>query len=226
MKKIPREFEYPTRNFNVVGFEISPSEDRIHINKARAEAREHGGDPHNTAGEMRTEDEQFIKRYLGALMENLLVEYLQSELGHGIHVVKKPFETYEKHVDIEIHWDGNMTPLEVRSSFYYARYLRNVIGKHFKTLGPYSTARKPGETVKDFYFQGVLRQNFNIEDIHTPYFTGGAPGHWFLERGTVSTLKQDGAEYLVLPMLEGMDAMEIVNAIKGIIQGERGQVVN
>ena len=226
MKKIPGKFEYSTRNFNVVGFEISPSEDRIHIDKARAEAREHGGDPHNTAGEMRTEDEQLIKRYLGALTENLLVEHLQSELGYSVRVVKTPFETYEKHVDIEIHWDGNMMPLEVRSSFYYARYLRNVIGKHFKTLGPYSTARKPGETVKDFYLQGVLRQNFNIKDIHTLYFTGGAPGHWFLEKGTVSTLKQDGAEYLVLPMLEGMDAMEIVNAIKGIIQSEKGQVVN
>ena len=171
---------------------------------------------------MRTKDEQLIKRYLGALTENLLVEHLQSELGHGVHVVKKPFETYEKHMDIEIHWGGNMTPLEVRSSFYYAYYLRNVIGKHFKTLGPYSTARKPGETVKDFYLQGVLRQNFNIEDIHTLYFTGGAPGHWFLERGTVSTLRQDGAEYLVLPMLEGMDAMEIVNAIRNIIQDKKG----
>ncbi|MDE0401484.1 MAG: hypothetical protein OXL96_27115 [Candidatus Poribacteria bacterium] len=217
MKEIPKVFEYPTRNFNVVGFEISPTEDRMHINKALAEAREHGGDPHNTAGKMRTEDEQLIKRYLGALTENLLVEHLQSELGRSVRVVKKPFETYEKHVDIEIHWDGNMTPLEVRSSFYYAYYLRNVIGRHFKTLGPYSTARKSGETVKDFYLQGVLRQNFNIENIHTLYFTGGAPGRWFLERGTVSTLKQDGAEYLVLPMLEGMDAMEIVNLIKNII---------
>lgn len=217
MKKIPKEFKYSTRDFNVVGFELSPTEDERYINNAWAEAHEHGGDPHNTAGEMRTKDEQLIKRYLGALTENLLIEHLQSELGHGVHVVKKPFETYEKHVDIEIHWDGNMTPLEVRSSFYYAYYLRNVIGKHFKTLGPYCTARKPGETVKDFYLQGVLRQNFNIEDIHTLYFTGGAPGRWFLERGTVSTLKQDGAEYLVLPMLEGMDATEIVNSIKSII---------
>lgn len=225
MKEIPKVFEYPTRNFNVVGFEISPTEDRIHINKALAEAREHGGDPRNTAGVIRTENEQLVKRYLGALTENLLVEHLQSELGDDVHVRKKPFETYEKHVDIEIHWDGNMTPLEVRSSFYYA-HLRNVIGRYFKTLGPYSTARKPGETVKDFYLQGVLQQDFDIEDIHTLYFTGGAPGRWFLERGTVSTLEQNGAEYLVLPMLEGMDAMEIVKGIKSIIQGKRGQVVN
>ena len=219
MKKIPTRFEYPTRDFNVIGFEISPTEDRVRIDQALAEASEHGGDPHDTSGKIRPEDELLKKRYLGALTENLLVEYLQFELGAGVHVEKKPFETYEKHVDIEIHWDGNMTPLEVRSSFYYAYELRNVIGKHFKTLGPYSTARKPGETVKDFYLQGVLRQNFNIEDNHTLYFTGGAPGDWFLEKGVVSTLKQDGAEYLVLPMLEGMDATEIVNAIKAIIHG-------
>ena len=218
MKIIPNGFEYPTRDFNVVGFEISPTEDRGRIDQALAEASEHGGDPHNTAGKMRTKDERLIKRYLGALAENLLVEYLQSELGDGVQVVKKPFETYEKHVDIEIHWDGNMTPLEVRSSFYYATYLRNVIGKHFKTLGPYSTARKSGETVKDFYLQGVLRKNFDIEDSHTLYFTGGAPGHWFIERDEVDSLKQDDAEYLVIPMIEGMDAMEIVNAIRGIIQ--------
>ena len=48
---------------------------------------------------MRTEDERLIKRYLGALTENLLVEYLQSELGDGVRVKKKPFETYEKHVE-------------------------------------------------------------------------------------------------------------------------------
>lgn len=217
MRKIPEAFRYPTRAFNTVGFEINPNTDRGYIDSALAEASQHGGDPHDTAGEIRTEDQQLIKRYLGALTENLLVEHLQAELGHSVHVVKKPFETYEKHVDIEIHWDGNMTPLEVRSSFYYAYYLRNVIGRHFKTLGPYSTARKPGEKVKDFYLQGVLRQNFRIEDRHTLYFTGGAPGHWFLEKGTVSTLKQEGAEYLVLPMLEGMDAIEIVNAIRNVI---------
>lgn len=219
MKIIPNRFVYPTRAFNVVGFEISPTEDKGRIDQALSEASEHGGDPRDTAGKIRTKDEQLIKRYLGALTENLLVEYLQSELGDGVHVKKKPFETYEKHVDIEIHWDGNMTPLEVRSSFYYAYLLRNVIGKHFKTLGPYSTARKPGETVKDFYLQGVLRKNFNIEESHTLYFTGGAPGHWFIERDQVDSLEQDGAEYLVIPMLEGMDATEIVNAIKAIIYG-------
>ena len=129
MKIIPNRFVYPTRDFNVVGFEISPTEDKGRIDKALAEADEHGGDPHNTAGKMRTKDERLIKRYLGALTGILLVEYLQFELGDGVHVLKKPYETYQKHVDIEIHWDGNMTPLEVRSSYYYAG-LRNVIGKY------------------------------------------------------------------------------------------------
>ena len=219
MRIIPEGFTYPECNFNVVGFEINPVEDSEIINKALEEARKHGADRRDTAGRMRTDEQLLNKRYLGALTENLLVQHLQSELGYSVSVDKKPFETYKEHVDIEISWSGGLITLEVRSSFFYASYLRNVIGKHFKTLGPYSTARKPGETVKDFYLQGVLRQSFNINQIHTLYFTGGAPGHWFLEKGVVDTLKQDGAEYLVIRMLDGMDISGIVNAIRSTISG-------
>ena len=217
MRIIPEGFTYPERDFNVVGFEINPVADTERVNKALIEAREHGADRHDTAGRMRTDEQLLNRRYLGALAENLLVEHLQVQLGSGVSVEKEPFETYKQHVDIEIIWSGGVINLEVRSSFFYATYLRNVIGKHFKTLGPYSTARKPGETVKDFYLQTVLRQSFNIEQTHTLYFTGGAPGHWFTERGEVSTLKQDGAEYLVIRMLNGMDTVGIVNAIRSVI---------
>ena len=218
MRITPEGFTYPQRAFNVVGFEIDPVVDREIINQASKEALEHGGDDRDPAGQIRSKDVKLRKRYLGALAENLLVKYLQHTFRQDARVIKEPFKTYEQHVDIEIHWNnGKMTTLEVRSSFYYATYLRNVIGKHFKTLGPYATGRKPGETLKDFYLQGVLRQSFNIEQTHTLYFTGGAPGHWFTERGEVSTLKQDGAEYLVIRMLNGMDTIGIVKAIRSVI---------
>ena len=215
MRIVQERFTYPQREFNVVGFEIDPVQDREIINEACMEALGHGGDPHDPAGQMRTEDVKLRKRYLGALAENLLVEHLKDTFQREAQVIKKPFETYEKHVDIEIHWNnGKITNLEVRSSFYYATYLRNVIGKHFKTLGPYATGRKPGETLKDFYLQGVLRQSFSTEQIHTFYFTGGAPGHWFTERGTIYSLGQGEAEYLALPMTNGMDTIGVIDEIR------------
>ena len=219
MRTIPERFTYPRREFNVVGFEINPTEDRGIIDQALMEVRGHGADRRDTAGKIRTDEQLLNRRYLGAQAENLLVEYLQAQLGSGVKVDKEPFESYAQHVDIVISWSGGEMTLEVRSSFYYATYLRNVIGRHFKTLGPYSTARKPGETVKDFYLQTVLRQSFNINETHTICFTGGAPGHWFTERGVVDSLEQDGAEYLVIPMLEGMDTTGIVNEIRGAISG-------
>lgn len=218
MRTIPKSFTCPTRIFNVIGLEVDPNgEDAELVSKVIRDAREHRADPHDTAGQMRPRGTQLVKRYLGVLAEDLLFKHLQAEFRHEARVIKEPFKTHKTHVDIEIHWHtGGKTTIEVRSS-YHRIPLHIIVCQEFKTLGPYSTVRKPGETVKDFYLQGVLRQNFNIDGIHTLYFTGGAPGRWFLEKGTVSTLKQDGAEYLVLPMLEGMDAIEIVNSIRSII---------
>ena len=216
MKKIPKRLSCSTRYFNVVGFEVNPTEDREIINKALAEAREQmqNSDSRDTSGRKRSEEEHLKDCYLGTISENILVKHLQDEFQQEARVVREPFETYEKHVDIEIYWNnGNKTTLEVRSSFHYAS-LRNVVCEYFNALGPYRTDIKPGETLKDFYFQGLLKQNFDFNIVHTFHCSGGAPGHWFMEKGTVDDLDREGAEYLQIPIVEVMDIVEIVDAIR------------
>ena len=217
MIKIPERFTCAKRRFNVVGLEINPTgEDEEDFNRMLAEAHEQkeNSDSRDTSGQERSDDEHLRDCYLGTMAENTLVKYLQDEFRQEARVVREPFETYEKHVDIEIYWNnGNKTTLEVRSSFHYAS-LRNVVCEYFNALGPYRTDIKPGETLKDFYLQGLLKQNFDFNRKHTFHFSGGAPGHWFMEKGTVGDLDHEGAEYLKIPLVEVMDAVEIVNALR------------
>ena len=217
MRTIPKRFTCPTRNFNVVGLEVNPNgEDAELYTKMLAEAYEQkeNSDPRDTSGRVRTEEEHLRDCYLGAVSESLIVKYLQNEFRQEAYVVREPFETYEKHVDIEVYWNnGNKTTLEVRSSFHYAS-LRNVVCEYFNALGPYRTGIKPGETLKNFYFQGLLKQNFDLNKVHMFHFSGGAPGQWFKERGTEGDLDRPGAEYLKIPLVEVMDAVEIVNALR------------
>ena len=52
MKIIPNRFVYPTRAFNVVGFEISPTEDTGRINQAHfGSVRTRRGPPTTRLGE-------------------------------------------------------------------------------------------------------------------------------------------------------------------------------
>lgn len=217
MRTIPKTITCAKRRFNVVGLEVDPTgEDVENFNKILAEAHEQkeNSDPRDTSGRVRSDDEHLRDCYLGAIAENILVKYLQNEFQQEARVVREPFETYEKHIDIEVYWNnGNKTTLEVRSSFHYAS-LRRVVCEYFNALGPYRTDIKPGETLKDFYLQGLLKQNFDFNRVHTFHFSGGAPGHWFMERGTVGDLDREGAEYWKIPLVEVMDAVEIVNTLR------------
>ena len=157
MRKIPERFTCAKRRFNVVGLEINPTgEDEVDFNKMLAEAHEQkeNSDPRDTSGRVRSDDEHLRDCYLGAIAENTLVKYLQDEFRQEARVVREPFETYEKHVDIEIYWNnGNKTTLEVRSSFHYAS-LRNVVCEYFNALGPYRTDIKPRRNFERLLFSG------------------------------------------------------------------------
>ena len=60
---------------------------------------------------------------------------------------------------------------------------------------------------------------FNYMQNHRLYFAGGAPYELLKQRGRRTNFKQRGAEYLVLSMVEAMDAKEIISAIRSAING-------
>ena len=222
MKKSIMTVECPTRDFGLVAFKIDPTgEDMDFVNVVLDEVSQHGAVNYAPSGRRRNPDELRNTRYLGVLSEKLLIDYLQNELGRGVRVSNREFVDYHDHVDIEIQTGKKVTSLEVRSSFPYTS-LQNVVCRVFDAIGPYSTSYKPGESPKDFYLRGLIneaRGDFNFEREHTFYFAGGAPYRWFEEKGKPKSFDQQDAKYLAFPLVDAMDAMEIIDAIRSVING-------
>ena len=223
MKKEFKPIKCSTRIVNLVAFGIDPiGEDADRVHQLIEKAREHGASAHSPSGRIRRPDELMKKRYLGFLSEDLIAEHLQSELGQGVDVSNKTFESHDDHVDIEIQGFGKTLDVEVRSSFPYSR-LNRVVCEIYDVIGPYSTARKPDESLKDFYLYAFINEaveNFSFQRKHTLFFAAGAPKQWFFsEKVREDNLKQSGANYLLIPIVKAMDAIEIVDEIRRFLSG-------
>lgn len=207
--------------FNLVAFDIDPtSEDAVLVREVYEEASRHGGDSHDPGGVRRSSARLSRTRYLGALSEKLFADYLQDEFKNA-RVYNAPYEDAEGHVDIEIEVQGKIITFEVRSSFAHGD-LSHVISHVFDALGPYTTLRKSEESPKDYYLRGVMheeyRNSFSIEEKHTLYFAGGAPYHWFKERGRIKDLRQRGAKYWTIPLWQAMDAIKMMEEIREAVR--------
>ena len=222
MKKEIVRIKCPARYFDLVGFEIDPfDEDRDFVNEVLQEIQSHGAVTAAPSGRRRTFEELKNTRYLGVLSEKLLIDHLQAKLGTSASVSNKAFVDYASHVDVEIQKGGMTMNLEVRSSFAYTS-LRNVICRAFDAIGPYTTSYKPGESPNDFYLRGLINENvakFNPERKHIFYFAGGAPYHWFKEKGRPKDFDQQGAMYLAFKLVNAMDAFEVIDAIRSTLDG-------
>ena len=218
MKKRVQIVNCSTREFNLVAFDVDPKgEDMDRVNQLLVKARQHGASVHSPSGRIRSPEELIKKRYLGYLSEDLIAEHLQSELGPGTQVSNKTFESHDTHVDIKIHIVEKTIDVEVRSSFLYAP-LQSIICRLHDVIGPYSTTRKLGESPKDFYLRALINvavEKFSFEREHTLYFAAGAPNEWFFsDKARRDNMKQQGANYLLVPMVQAMDAIEIIYAIR------------
>lgn len=220
----------------LVAFEIDPQvEHRDFVNRILNEASQHSANTRDTDGEERDKVTLEKTRYLGVLAEDLIADYLRAIFGQEISVSNPKFEEHDTHVDIKIQVGENVTDLEVRSSFGRAR-LHNLIDKYFDHLGPYVTPYKSGETPKEFYLRGLINEdpiNFNYRREHIFYFAGGAPYQLIEENGkvkrgrrmveidieTAERLLASGREtvYRTLELWKGMDAVEIIDEMKGFI---------
>ena len=224
MKKRHEPINCPTRIVNLVAFDMDPAgEDVDLVNELRSKAAEHGGDPRDTAGRVRDEEELLKDRYIGYLAEYQLVNHLQAELGQDFHVCSRKFVSHSDHVDIEIEYDGQVvTTVEVRSSFLYIRP-RSIVCRAHGVIGPYETALKRGEKPKDFYLYAFINEAveaFDLRRKHTLFFPAGAPYPMLEEKGEWRDLGRRGARYLVLvPMSDAMDSIEVVEAIRRHARG-------
>ena len=218
MRKRIQTVKCPTRELNLVAFDIDPNgKDMARVNRLLVKAEQHGASAHSPSGRIRDREELIKKRYLGFLSEDLIAEYLQSEFGPGTQVSNSAFESHDNHVDIEIHTGGKTIDVEVRSSFLYAP-LQSIVCRLHDVIGPYSTERKLGESPKDFYLRALINvavDEFNLKSEHTLFFAAGAPKDWFFsDKARRDDMKQQGADYLLVPMIHAMDAVEVISAIR------------
>ena len=204
----------------LVAFNIDPQgEHRDFVNRILNEAHQHSANIQNPGGRRRGQAVLSKTRYLGALAENLIADHLRPIFGQGISVFNRTFERYDIHVDIEIELGERKIDLEVRSSFGYAR-LHNLIDRYFDHIGPYTTSYKSNEEPKDFYLRGLINEgpdNFSYEREHTFYFAGGVSYGLLKRMDRHKDFDQSGADYLVVPLYMGMDAIEIIDEIKRFI---------
>ena len=208
------------RDYFLVVFDVDPQgEHRDFVNRIQNEASQHSANIQNPGGVNRNKIVLSKTRYLGALAEDLIANYLQPIFGQSTRVFNRTFERYDIHVDIEIEVGGRKIDSEVRSSFGYAP-MEALINIHFDHIGPYTTSYKSNEEFKHFYLRGLINEgvrDFNYGEKHTFYFAGGVPCGLLKEMNMHKNFKQPGADYLVVPLYLGMDAVEIIDLIKGTI---------
>ncbi|MFN3597033.1 MAG: hypothetical protein ACK41D_07155 [Rubricoccaceae bacterium] len=199
--------------FQVVAFEIDPKADADLVHEAMKAAREQGGTSLDPSGGVRASSTLIKTRYLGALSELVLAQYLQDRLGQSCQVHREPFHDYSSHVDLKVSKNESTVELEVRGSFPYSP-LERVICKLFDIIGPYSASYKLGEEAKDIYLRTLINesvQNFSVERRHTLWFVGGAERDLFERIGHDSDLKQRGARYrLIKPISLARDVPAVL----------------
>ena len=204
----------------LVAFDIDPqSEHKDFVDRIIDEASQHSANIQNPGGRNRNSVVLSKTRYLGALAEDLIANHLQSIFGQRTRVFNRTFERHDIHVDIEIEIGGRKIDSEVRSSFGYAR-LHNLIDKYFDHIGPYTTSYKSNEKPKHFYLRGLINEhpnNFSYDREHTFYFAGGVPYRLLEQMDRHKDFDQPGADYLVVPLYMGMDAVEIIELLKGTL---------
>ena len=205
------------RDYLLVAFDIDPQgEHRDFVNRIRNEASQHSANIQNPGGVTRNTIVLSKTRYLGALAEDIITNYLRPIFGESIDVFNRTFERHDIHVDIEIEMGGRKIDSEVRSSFGYAP-MEDLINVHFDHIGPYTTVYKSNEKFKHFYLRGLINEgvgDFSYGRRHTFYFAGGVPKNLLKEMDMHKDFKQPGADYLVVPIYKGMDAVEIIDLIK------------
>lgn len=208
------------REYLLVAFDIDPQgEHKDFVDRILSEASQHSASIHDPGGKKRSRVVLSKTRYLGALAEDLITNYLRPIFGEGIDVFNRTFERHDIHVDIEIEVGKKKIDLEVRSSFGYAK-LHNLINKYFDHIGTYTTSSKSNEIPKDFYLRGLINEGvgkFSYKREHIFYFAGGVPYSLLKEKDMHKDFDQPGADYLVVPLYMGMDVEEIVDLIKGTV---------
>lgn len=135
--------------------------------------------------------------------------------------------------DLELHRNGQATPetIEVRSSFSYRLAPPDKIVKKLSIYGWYTSANKPAEPPRDWYWQviyylrprdiaqddgpdvGIFEDALEKGELNG-YIVGGASRDLLVTQGTTRT-DQDGAWYRAIsPICSGLDCLEMLTAMR------------
>jgi len=204
-----------------VDFEKSDSEviDQATKNAMHLSEKVQASDP---AG-VKREKSAIYNRNLAGVLSEVAFRFSVSEVGRRISVgptfANPQFVLAKDQIDVVVTGKGGPRTVEIRSSGFYKTSLERVFNGAFSIIGWYTTAKKPGETRKDFYTQMVYhfdstKTEENVESGLSIIFASGASKELLKESGFDTDLKQYGATYRVInPLVKGIPPIDIVKMI-------------
>lgn len=217
-------------DFNVLEYWIEAN-DRI-WREAREKAQELAKqmNVHSPAGEVRDPKMILANCFAGCIAENAIIFRLNSYAGESGKAVRARPTLFDKskdndQVDILVSNEERQempgVSIEVRSSYgavqdNYKRYTQ-----WFSIVGNYVSANKGRELVKDFYITVVF--NFSQDTMYQKMVSGepitlqlaaGCSREFLKKYGRIDSLKNKGAEYLVIkPLIKGLPVDAVMDQI-------------
>ncbi|MDW5587563.1 hypothetical protein SBW04_06280 [Pseudomonas aeruginosa] len=211
---------------------------------AIAEAKVNFINAHNPGGILRSPDVIKNRIIAGKLADSAVLAMIEQCIAYwglsDLYAVRE----YDKHrsdnfenpdpYDLEIinFRTQEIKTIEVRSSFCYRLAPVSKIVEKLSVYGWYTSANKPAEPPRDWYFQVIyylrpsdIENQFGInvgvfeDQLYngsvTAYVVGGAPRP-LLETAGINRTDQDGASYRsIYPVCRAYDCIEMLNAVLG-----------
>lgn len=179
--------------------------------------------PKNLGREIRDEKELFLHNLAGIFAEEVIKGYLtQIKESNNVKVIKRDFEGYGTHVDVDVEVNGVLKTIEVRSSFQYKTSISRVLNGAFAIIGPYTHSSKKQEKIKDFYITVIHRCEpllfaENLDKFNSvTNIIGGVSKENLIKLGKKDdgNFKQKGVEYLeVRPIVSAPDVVDLFKEI-------------
>lgn len=203
-------------NYCYVVINLGKERDFELINKIKTKAEEDSKkvNPSYLDGSICNKDLKYFNNLGGVLAEESVKQYilyLFDNLGVKGEILEEPFVNHKDHRDIKLKINGKIITLEIRSSFNYLTFLKNVLEGKFSLLASYTTSYKGEEPKKDFYITVIHRYKNDeiinkLEDNVEVFIIGGASEKTFQEKGELnkSKLKQKGAEYFIISPIKSV----------------------
>jgi hypothetical protein len=211
----------------VAAVRFEPDDIELLIVLQRAEELAAGVNVHAPGGRARTPDEIRRASIAWLVAEAAFTAYLRLVIAShrlaNVSVWSAGYNPASEQIDLDVHRDGTLFPIEMRSSHAYKTSEARIYNAVFSVIGWYSHRHKPGETPKPFYARALF--HFPPEEIDVRAQSGievrlvGGATREMLEGplGGFESFKQERATYRTIkPITAALDIVDFADVVLGV----------